>query len=223
MGVNRIAFGITDDDIIQEASRQEIIRRYFKTGIEYKKGQCDIDTYNRSKMIMEELELKPVQRVVVEPARAYAKELEKTITSDVAIATMALQLQNGQIVTGKNGKAMDATAACIINALKNHANIPDDVHLLSPAILNPIITLKTDSLGNKKSLLDLEEVLIALSISAAFNPMAQVALDHLGDLKGCESHSTVILSNSNENTLRNLGVELTCDPVFSSNSLFYNN
>ncbi len=223
MGVNRIKFGITDDEVIQEASRQEIIRRYFKTGTEYKKSLCDIDTYNRSKMIMEELQLKPSQRVVVEPARAYAIELEKTITSDVAIATMALQLQNGQIVTGKNGKAMDATAACIINALKNHANISDDVHLLSPAILNPIITLKTDSLGNKKSLLDLEEVLIALSISAAFNPMAQVALDHLGDLKGCESHSTVILSNSNENTLRNLGVELTCDPVFSSNSLFYNN
>ena len=223
MGVNRIAFGITDDETVQEASRQEIIRRYFKTGIEYKKGHCDIDTYNRSKMIMEELLLKATDRIVVEPAREYAEELSKTITSDVAIATMALQLSNGEIVTGKNGKAMDATAACIINALKNHAGISDDVHLLSPAILNPIIHLKTESMGNKKSLLNLEEVLIALSISAAFNPIAQVALDHLSDLRNCESHSTVMLNANNENTLRSLGIEVTCDPEFSTSSLFYNN
>jgi len=118
---------------------------------------------------------------------------------------------------------MDATAACIINALKKHAGISEEVHLLSPAILNPIMTLKTESLGNKKALLNLEEVLIALSISAAFNPMAQVALDHLESLRGCESHATVILHSNNENTLRSLGIELTCDPQFSSNSLFYNN
>ncbi|MCH4886861.1 DUF1846 domain-containing protein [Acidaminobacter sp. JC074] len=223
MGVNRIAFGITDDDIVQEASKQEIIRRYFKTGIEYKKGLCDIDTYNRSKMIMEELQLKATDRVVVEPARQYAEELSKTTESDTAVATMALQLSDGKIVTGKNGKAMDATAACVINALKSHAGISDDVHLLSPAILNPIIDLKTESLGNKKSLLNLEEVLIALSISAAFNPIAQVALDHLNDLRNCESHSTVMLIANNENTLRSLGIEVTCDPQFSSNSLFYNN
>jgi len=223
MGVNRIAFGITDDETVQEASKQEIIRRYFKTGIEYKKGLCDIDTYNRSKMIMEELLLKATDRIVVEPAREYAEELSKTITSDVAIATMALQLSNGEIVTGKNGKAMDATAACVINALKNHAGISDDVHLLSPAILNPIIHLKTESMGNKKSLLNLEEVLIALSISAAFNPIAQVALDHLSDLRNCESHSTVMLNANNENTLRSLGIEVTCDPEFSTSSLFYNN
>lgn len=223
MGVNRVGFGITDDEAIQEASKQEIIRRYFKTGCEYKKGQCDIDTYNRSKMIMDDLQLKPTHRVVVEPARAYAEKLSKKIKTDLAIPVMAIQLNDGDIVTGKNGQAMDATAACIINALKKHAGISDEVHLLSPAILNPIMTLKTESLGNKKALLNLEEVLIALSISAAFNPMAQVALDHLESLRGCESHATVILHVNNENTLRNLGIELTCDPQFSTNSLFYNN
>lgn len=223
MGVNRIQFGITDDAIIQEASKQEIIRRYFKTGSEHKKGLCDLETYNRSKMIMEELALKETDRVVVEPARSYAAELSKNIQSDIATSTMALQLTDGKIIVGKNGKAMDATAACIINALKSHAKISDDVHLLSPAVLNPIIKLKTESLGNKKSLLNLEEVLIALSISAAFNPIAQVALDHLENLRNLEAHSSVLLNKNNENTLRNLGIEVTCDPEFSSNSLYYNN
>lgn len=223
MGVNRIASGITDDAVIQEASRQEIIRRYFKTGCEYKKGQCDIDTFNRSKLIMDELGLKPEQRVVVEPARIYASKIAENCTSELTAPVMAIALNDGEIVTGKNGQAMDATAACIINALKKHAGISEDVHLLSPAILNPIIKLKTESLGNKKALLDLEEVLIALSISAAFNPMAQVALDHLENLRGCESHATVILHSNNETTLRNLGIELTCDAQFSTNSLFYNN
>lgn len=223
MGVNRIAFGITDDEVIKEAAKQEIIRRYFKTGCEYKKGQCDLDTFNRSKMIMEELSLKPAHRLVVEPARQYAQALAEKKQTDSVVPTVAIQLNTGEIITGKNGKAMDAAAACVINALKKHADISDDVHLLSPAILNPIITLKTESLGDKSSLLDIEEVLIALSISAAFNPMAQVALDHLANLRGCEAHATVILHANNESTLRNLGIELTCDPVFSSTSLFYGN
>ena len=223
MGVNRIAFGIIDDEVVKEASRQEIIRRYFKTGCEYKKGLCDLDTYNRAKMIMEELELKPTYRIVVEPARAYAQELTSVYGTDVIIPTMAIALQNGDIVTGKNGQAMDAAAACVINALKRYADISDDVHLLSPAILNPIIKLKTESLGDKSALLDIEEVLIALSISAAFNPIAQVALDALASLRDCQAHTTTILHSNNEATLRNLGIDITSDPIFSSTSLFYGN
>ena len=223
MGVNRIAFGIIDDEVVKEASRQEIIRRYFKTGCEYKKGLCDLDTYNRAKMIMEELELKPTYRIVVEPARAYAQELTSVYGTDVIIPTMAIALQNGDIVTGKNGQAMDAAAACVINALKRYTDISDDVHLLSPAILNPIIKLKTESLGDKSALLDIEEVLIALSISAAFNPIAQVALDALASLRDCQAHTTTILHSNNEATLRNLGIDITSDPIFSSTSLFYGN
>lgn len=221
MGVNRIAFGIVDDDVIKEASRQEIIRRYFKTGCEHKKGLCDIDTYNRAKMIMEELELKPFHRSVVEPARTYAHSLNMTPEEEVIIPAMALALHNGDIVTGKEGKAMDAVAACVINALKHYAGISDDVHLLSPAILNPIIKLKSESLGDQTGLLDLEEVLIALSISAAFNPIAQVALDALSSIRECSAHSTVILHTNNENTLRNLGIDITSDPHFASTNLFY--
>jgi uncharacterized protein (UPF0371 family) len=172
---------------------------------------------------MENLQLGPTNRSVVEPARAYADELAEKADRDAIYPTMALELNNGDIITGKNGRAMDAAAACVINALKVHAEISDEVHLLSPAILNPIMKLKTESLGNKKTLLNLEEVLIALSISAAFNPTAQVALDHLEKLRGCESHSTTILNSSNESTFRNLGIEVTCDPQFASSSLFYNN
>ncbi|MBN2795284.1 MAG: DUF1846 domain-containing protein [Clostridia bacterium] len=219
MGVNRIGFGIIDDEVIREASKQEIIRRYFKTGIEYKKGLCDLDTFDRSKLIMEELDLKPTDRAVVEPARTYAVELEKI--KEATIPVMALKLENGEIVLGKNGSAMDAIAACVINALKKYTGISDDIHLLSPAILNPIIDLKTKKLGDQKSLLDLEEVLIALSVSAAFNPIAQEALDALASLKGCQAHSTVMLSTSNESTLRNLDIDFTADNVFASSNLFY--
>lgn len=221
MGVNRIAFGIVDDEVIKEASRQEIIRRYFKTGCEYKKGQCDLDTFNRSKMIMEELLLKPTHRRVVEPARAYAKALEMRVNTDTPMPAVAIALKDGAIVTGKNSHIMDATAAAVVNAVKRHAGIHDDIHLLSPAILDPIVKLKQENLNSKNMLLNLEEVLIALSISAAFNPIAQVALDHLKDLRGCEAHATVILHNSTEQTLRSLGIEMTCDPVFSSASLYY--
>ncbi|MBF4695940.1 DUF1846 domain-containing protein [Fusibacter ferrireducens] len=223
MGVNRIAFGITDDEVIKEASRQEIIRRYFKTGCEYKKGLCDLDTYNHAKMIMEELELKPNHRIVVDPARAYSKSLSEKYGLDTAVPTMALALHNGDIVTGKNNQVMDAAAACILNALKKYTGISDEMHLLSPAILNPIIKLKTESLGDKTALLDLEEVLIALSISAAFNPIAQVALDALESIRECQAHTTVIMHSNNEATLRNLGIDFTSDPQFSSTSLFYGN
>jgi len=220
MGVNRIGFGITDDEVIKEASKQEIIRRYFKTGVEYKKGLCDLDTYNRSKLIMEELELKESNRVVVEPARAFVQTIVEERGKEVPV--MALALDNGQIVTGKDGSSMDAIAACVINALKTYAGISEDVHLLSPAILNPIIKLKTENLGDQKTLLNLEEVLIALSVSAAFNPIAQVALDALESLKGCQAHTTVMLNSNNESTLRSLDIDFTCDNVFASSNLFYN-
>lgn len=223
MGVNRVGFGIFDDEAIKEASRQEIIRRYFKTGCEYKKGHADLDTYNRSKLIMEELSLKPTHRTVVEPARAYSEKLKIEKSIDGICPVVAIELQDGTIVTGKTTKIMDAAAAAVINAVKHYANIADDVHLLSPAILDPIVNLKKNNLGYQNPVLDCEEVLIALGISAAFNPIAQVALDNLGNLRSCEAHSTAILSTSNDEAYRNLGLEVTSEPEFASESLFYNN
>ncbi|MPN27489.1 hypothetical protein SDC9_174923 [bioreactor metagenome] len=117
---------------------------------------------------------------------------------------------------------MDATAAVILNAIKHVANIPDEIHLISPVILEPIINLKSKNFGSKVTALDCEEILIALSISAATNPMAQLAIEKLSVLKGCQAHSTTILSTTDEQTFRKLGIDVTSDPEYSSDSLYYN-
>jgi uncharacterized protein (UPF0371 family) len=222
MGVNRVGFGITDDEIIKEASRQEIIRRYFKTGCEYKKGYVDKDTFNRSKLIMEELHLKPEDRRVVIPARDRSAQLKLTCGNNEVCPVVAIELNNGTILTGKSSETMNATAAVVLNAIKYFANISDDIHLISPVILEPIIGLKSKTLGSKNTALDCEEVLIALSICAATNPIAQVALEKVEMLKGCQAHSTTILSRSDEEAFRKLDIDVTCDPLYSSDNLYYN-
>ena len=118
---------------------------------------------------------------------------------------------------------MDATAAVVLNAIKYLANISDDIHLISPVILEPIKDLKTKTLGSKNTALSCEEILIALSICAATNPTAQVAMDKLSKLRECKSHSTTILNLSNEQTFRKLGIDITCDSEYPTDNLFYNN
>ncbi len=223
MGVNRVGYGISDDEIVKEASRQEIIRRYFKTGCEYKKGYVDLDTYNRARLIMEELNLKGEDRRVVTPARERAAKLNEQLCKNEICSVVALELHDGTIITGKNSKIMDAAAAVTINAIKHLANIAKEIHLISPSILEPIINLKSETFGSKSTVLDCEEILIALSISVATNPMAQVAMEKLSMLKGCQAHSTTILGTSDEQTFRKLGIDITSDPEYSSESLYYNN
>lgn len=224
MGVNRVGFGIFDDEAIRYASQQEIIRRYFKTGVEYKKGHCDLETYQRAKLIMEELNLKPEHRTVVAPARTYSMTLKSMEVDESAICpVVAIALEDGTVVTGRSSDIMDGAAAAVLNAIKHLANLDDSIHLLAPAILDPIVGLKRQHLGYKNPVLNCEEVLMALAISAGFNPMAQVAVEKLAQLKSCEAHSTVIISKSDEQAYRNLGIEITCDPEFASESLFYNN
>lgn len=222
MGVNRVGFGIVDDEVIKEASRQEIIRRYFKTGTEYKKGYIDKETFERSSLIMEELNLKQEDRRVVLPARERSAKLKEISEKNEVCPSVALELQNGTIITGKSSSVMDATAAVILNAIKYYANISDDIHLISPVILEPIISLKSKTLSTNNPALDCEEVLIALSICAATNPTTQVAIDKLPMLKGCQAHSTTILSTNDEQTLRKLGIDITCDPEYPTESLYYN-
>jgi uncharacterized protein (UPF0371 family) len=219
MGVNRIGFGIVDDEIVREASKQEIIRRFFKTGCDYKKGFADQDTFSRSQLIMEELGLKETDRKTVPAARQYLvnKTKEEFISSAVA-----LELNDGVIVTGKSSETMDATAAALLNAIKYLGNINDDIHLISPVILEPMINLKKNNFHDKITSLDCEEVLMALSICAATNPMADVALKKLSCLKGAQAHSTTILGKGDEQTLRKLGIDVTCDPEFPTENLYYN-
>lgn len=221
MGVNRVGFGIVDDEVVKEASKQEIIRRYFKTGCEYKKGYVDKDTFEHSKLIMDQVNLKEEDRKVVLPARERAAKLKE---ENISICTaVAIELNDGTILTGKGSELLDASAAALLNSIKYLANIADDMHLISPVILEPILDLKTKTLANQKVSLNCEEVLIALSISAATNPTAQVAMEKLSMLKNCQAHSTTILPTSDEQTLRKLGIDVTCDAEYASESLFYNN
>lgn len=221
MGVNRVGFGIVDDEVVKEASKQEIIRRYFKTGCEYKKGYVNKDTFEHSKLIMDQVNLKEEDRKVVLPARERAARLKEENSS--ICTSVAIELNDGTILTGKGSELLDASAAALLNSIKYLANIADDMHLISPVILEPILDLKTKTLTNQKVSLNCEEVLIALSISAATNPIAQVAMEKLAMLKNCQAHSTTILPTSDEQTLGKLGIDVTCDAEYASESLFYNN
>lgn len=222
MGVNRVGFGITDDEIVREASKQEIIRRYFKTGCEYKKGYVDKETFQRAKLIMEELDLKESDRKVVTAAREHLDKQKQACEKNELLSSVAMELSNEMIFTGKKSNVLDASSAVLINALKAIAGINDNIHLISPTIIEDITKLKKNTLQSKNLGLDCEEMLIALTISATTNPMAQAALDQLPMLKGAQLHSTTILGKGDEQTLRKLGVDVTSDPVFPTENLYYN-
>ncbi|MDO5096363.1 MAG: DUF1846 domain-containing protein [Peptostreptococcaceae bacterium] len=221
MGVNRIGFGIINDDVVREASEQEIIRRYFKTACDYKMGYVDIDTADRAKLIMEELNLKETDRIPVKAARE--KQDLYVNEADLIYPAVAIELKDGTLITGRKTDVMDATAAAILNAIKHFAGLDDRLHMIAPTILEPIMKLKKNALGSSKStLLTTEEVLIALAISATTNPVAKAALERLTDLKDTRAHSTTILNRSDEQTYGKLGIDVTCDPFFPTENLFYN-
>jgi len=221
MGVNRAGFGIIDDDIVQEAAKQEIIRRYFRYSCEYMVGFADMDTVQRVELLMKELDVKPEDRSVVQPARDTAEKAEKKGKGNEGIfCGAALELKEGTIITGKNSPLMHASSSLILNAIKNLAEIPDKIHLLSLNVINSIKVLNKEILNEKAVSLDLEETLIALSISAATNSTAQLAMEKLKELQGCEVHLTHLPTSGDEAGLRKLGVNLTSDPIFSSKRLF---
>lgn len=170
---------------------------------------------------MEELDIKQEDRKVVKPARQAAQEAPKTKKgNDGIFCGAAIELKNGVIITGKNSPLMHAASALILNAIKKLAEIPDKIHLLSPAIIESIGNLKKNTLSAKAVSLDLDEALIALSISAATNPTAQIAMEKLKELEGCEIHMTHIPPPGDEAGLRRLGVNLTSEPQFSTKTLF---
>lgn len=223
MGVNRVGFGIIDDEVVKEASKQEIIRRYFKTMCEFKKGYIDREALNISKRILEDVNLKETDRTVVSIARKKLDSIKNSDNSLSAInSTLALELPNGHIVTGKHSEIMDAPSAAILNAIKYLANLDDSLHILSPIILDPILRLKSVTLKNKITSLDCEDILITLSICAATNPTVQLAMDKLTLLKGAQAHSTTILGKNDEQIFRKLGIDVTCDPEFPTENLYYN-
>lgn len=220
MGVNRAGFGIVCDQSVRYAAEQEIIRRYFRYKCEYVMGFVDKETVQRAQLLMEELELTPSARNVVEPARSAAVSAEKKGKGHEGIfCGAAIELSDGAIVCGKNSSLMHAASSLILNAVKKLAGIPDKIHLLSPNIIESIRGLKKISDDSAASM-DLKEALIALSISAATNPTAQLAMEKLKDLSGCEVHMTHMPTPGDEAGLRRLGVNLTSDANFSTRSLF---
>ncbi len=221
MGVNRAGFGIIDDGIVQEAARQEVIRRFFSYSYEHAMGFVDKETVERAELLMEELDVKPIDRRVVSFAREAAQDAQKRKKGNEGIfCGAAIELQDGSVITGKNSPFMHATSSLVLNAIKHLAEIPDKIHLLSPNIIESIRNLKEDISDKKIVSLNLEEALIALSISAATNPTAQLAMEKLKELQGCEVHMTHIPTPGDEAGLRMLGVNISIEPNFSSKWLF---
>lgn len=213
MGVNMAGYGICDDDAVRDAAKQEIIRRYFKARCDYKQGRGDMETVERIESLMNELELSTNDRKVVAPALAKA---EKSGEHAVAI-----ELPNGKIVTGRSGELLTASAAAVLNSVKEMAGIRDEMLLMSPVVLEPIIKMKTEILRSKQKVLNLNDVLLALSICAATNPVASLAVTELKKLKNCEAHASCMLTSADDGALRSLGLNVTCEAEYPSSDLYY--
>ncbi len=221
MGVNRAGFGIVDDGLVQQAAKQELIRRYFRYNAEYVLGIEKKETADRVNLLMEELGVKLIARAVVGVARKPAKDAAANGKGNAGIfCGAAIQLNDGRIITGKNSRLMHAASSLVLNAVKVLTNIPDEILLLSPHIINQIAKLKEGILDAESESLDLEETLIALAISATTNHTAELAMQKLVALRGCEVHMTHIPTPGDEVGLKRLGVNMTTDGRFSSTNLF---
>ena len=212
MGVNMLKDAITDDKLAQLSAKKEILRRYYRAECDYKKGQITFDNLERNKSLVSEVGVKDDIFKVIGVARQTAK--------DYGYPTVALELPDGQVVTGKSKKIITASGAVILNALRTLAGLGDDFDIITDDILLPIVSYRTNILKSHCTLLTVDDILVALSICSAKNEKAKKALACLPELHGCEAHATYILPSSEETTLKKLGINITCDPVFTSNNLF---
>ena len=208
MGVNMVGNCIVDDEAAREASRQEILRRYYTALCDQKQGKVSEDVVRKLELLMKKAGAELKMRKVV----AAALEREEQTGRPAA----AMELPDGRIITGKTSKLLGASAALLLNVLKELGGISDDVHLISPQAIDPIQHLKVEHLGNKNPRLHTDETLIALSISAVTNTMAEQAMEQLSKLRGSEMHSTVILSPVDEKILKRLGINFTCEPRYKA-------
>ena len=221
MGVNRASSGIVNDKIIQEASHQEIIRRYFRCAVEYALGLEDKEALNRAELIMDKVNAKVEDRKVVKQARQAAGDARSTGKGNKgAFCGAAIELADGTIITGKNSPLMHAASSLILNATKHLAEIPDNMDLLPKSHIDSLAHMRKEILRGRMVSLDVEETLIVLGISAISNPAAQVAIEKLKELEQCEVHLSHIPTPGDEAGLRKLHVNLTCDPEFAGKGLF---
>ncbi|MFI3173839.1 MAG: DUF1846 domain-containing protein [Bacillota bacterium] len=213
MGVNMAGNCIADNDLVEQAAKDEIVRRYFKLLCERRKGNVDDDQVLRAELLMKQVEISVEDRKVVMAARARAEETDGPAA--------AIGLNDGRIITGKTSSLLGATSASLLNALKALAGLPKEVKLISPSVIEPIQKLKIENLGNKNARLHTDEVLIALSISATTNKDAELAFSKIADLKGAQVHSSVILSSVDEHIMQKLGTHLTCEPIYQTKKLYH--
>ena len=214
MGVNMAGYCITDDEACRDAAQKEIVRRYYTARCSFLQGHAAKEEAEKILLLMKQLNLNEDElRPVMAAARSKAEA--------TGHPALAIELPNGEIVTGKTTDLLGPSAAVILNALKKLARIPKKAHLISPEVIEPVQDLKCKYLGNHNPRLHSDEVLVALSVSAATNYNAARALSKLPKLKNCEAHSTVILPAVDDNTFRRLGVTLTCDPGYQSHKLYH--
>ena len=213
MGVNMAGFSIIDDQAACEAARQEIIRRYFKAVVDARTDKIDESAVQKIELLMNQAGVTPADRPVVNAARGKA--------DDTGAPALAIQLNDGQIVTGKTSSLFGPSAAVIINALKALARISKPTPVISATVVAPIQDLKVNALGNHNPRLHSDELLIALAMTAQNDPNAKLAMDQLNNLRGAEGHSTVILPEEDANVFRKLGVNITVDPVYQQKKLYH--
>ncbi len=212
MGVNMIGFCITDDDAVSAAARQEIIRRYYHAACAFKRGRIDKEQVYKAEFIMSRAGLSTDDRPVVAAALKRAEE--------TGAPAMAIELPDGTMITGKTGELVGPAAGAIVNALKALAGINKNIDLIAPAVLQPICDLKIQHFGSENPLLHSDELLYALSICAATNPTAALAMEQLPKLRGCEAHSSVMLTRADQSVYRKLGLNCTNEPNRSGNRLY---
>ncbi len=213
MGVNMVGNCIIDDEVTREASAQEIIRRYYAALCGVRAGKEKQDTVFKIELLMKQAGLTVDARKVIAAAVNKAEE-----TGNPAAA---MELPDGTVITGKTSSLLGASSALILNALKTLGGIDDNIHLISPTIIEPISRLKVGCFGSRNPRLHTDEVLLALSICAATDPKAELAMQQIDKLRGCEVHSSVILSEVDEKTFKKLGVNLTCEPKYQTKKLYH--
>ena len=213
MGVNMAGYAIVDDDVCAAAARQEILRRYFTARCDLRKGYGGEAAVQKTELIMNQAGISEKDRPVVAAANARAEE--------TGLPAVAIELPDGRIVTGKTSDLLGPSAAALLNAVKGICHMPRETSLITRSVIEPVQQMKVDVLGNHNPRLHSDEVLVALSISAAMSGEAARAVSHLADLRGCEAHSTVILSQVDADTYRKLGLNLTCEPTYQTKKLYH--
>ncbi len=214
MGVNMAGYGICDDEICKQASKDEIIRRYFAALCDVKQGRGKQSAVDKIESLMTQAGISVDDRPVIAAALKRSKETDNQ-------PAVAIQLPDGRIVTGKTSNLLGPSSAALLNAAKALAGVPEDLLTIAPTIIEPIQKVKTGILKNHNPRLHLDETLIALAMSANTNPVAKKALDAIGDLAGSEAHSTVILSQVDQDVFRKMGVNLTCEPIYQTKKLYH--